>query len=258
MNNSRLARTKESLVNLYLNRGMPAAAIGELLGCSYATISRDMKKYNIQTRPVGWKSHVQIELSSDQEQVILGGMLGDCGAQLLASNPRLFFSHTVKNSEYLYWKYRILEPSGLVGRPPKSISVKDQTGKKHPQVRFVTKCHPCLMNYWNLIYPKGRRAITSTVLALLKPLGLGVWFGDDGSIDYPYAAYLSTECFSKEENYLIKEWFEVEWHLKFEVKFKSTQSNLPFLYMSGRHRIDKLIETISPMPPSKNLSLERR
>lgn len=55
-------------------------------------------------------------LSEEQKQVILGCLLGD-GYMRKKTNAHLQITHSVKQSEYVDWKYKIFKD--LVLTPPK-------------------------------------------------------------------------------------------------------------------------------------------
>lgn len=248
---------REELDVLYRVEGRSITDIAREVGCSKSTVWLDLRKKGIQTRPTtaGPRIYPYITLTEDQEQLILGGLLGDCGCELPAgnSNPRLYFSHSVKNWKYLYWKYRLLAPSGLVKNPPSTLWGTDQAGKEFLQLRFVTISHPVLKPYAELFYPEGKKVLPMRALTILKPLGLGVWFGDDGSLSYPYQAYLSTESFSWQENVIIQQWFAEKWGLEMHVYSKKTSGGAPFLGLSKMDQVSRLLDLLTPIPPSKNM-----
>lgn len=56
--------TKDELYEMYVNKGMNTTQIGELCGLSYATISKRLKKHNIDIKKAGKKS-IKIKCLND-------------------------------------------------------------------------------------------------------------------------------------------------------------------------------------------------
>lgn len=112
-------------------------------------------------------------LSHHQEQVVLGGLLGDAhlaGRKRTTTQPHFAVSHSVAQVDYLQWTAR-----NLANLQPTVTEVNqdDGTGKRHPTVRLRTRTAAALYQY--------RYMTPSERLDRLDPLGLAVWFMDDGS-----------------------------------------------------------------------------
>jgi len=134
-------------------------------------------------------------LSDFQQQIVIGCILGD-GYMRKKTNAHLQIAHSIKQKEYVDWKYRALKD--LVLTPPKPY--KGNGGRIG--YRFFTRSLPQLTFYHDLFYINKLKVI-SNVLDL-KPLTLAVWYMDDGTKSYR-SMYLNTQKFDtkSQENLII-------------------------------------------------------
>jgi phage recombination protein Bet len=113
-------------------------------------------------------------LSPEQEQVILGSLLGDGslgGRKRVSSLPLFTEAHGAAQRDYLEWKAAALA-SLKVTRWTRMQS--DGTGGQHETEWMRTRAVPAL--YWF------RDMKPADMLAALDDLGLAVWFMDDGQV----------------------------------------------------------------------------
>lgn len=111
-------------------------------------------------------------LSEFQQQLILGCVLGD-GYMRKKTNAHLQITHSIKQKEYVDWKYKILK--NLVSTPPKAY----KGNANRIGYRFFTRSLPEL----TLIHDKFYRNKVKVVPLDIKltPISLAVWYMDDGS-----------------------------------------------------------------------------
>ena len=134
--------------------------------------------------PLGWKNAGDLTradmvavtsptLSSEQEQVLRGSMLGD-GALISrkhdSSLPYFSESHSIAQADYLRWKADALANLSPVVTEEQRT---DGAGGSHPTIRLRTRAVPALY---------GWRRKPQEWLDGLDALGLAVWFMDDGAI----------------------------------------------------------------------------
>lgn len=115
-------------------------------------------------------------LSPGQEQVVLGGLLGDgrLGGRISAgASPHYSESHSTAQRDYLRWKAAAL--ANL--RPVLTEKTNtDGAGGRHPVVTLTTANVPALLAYRDLP--------PADMLARLDDLAVAVWLMDDGSLKY--------------------------------------------------------------------------
>ena len=115
-------------------------------------------------------------LSEDQQQVLLGGTLGDGSLRRIGLYSACFrVAHARAQKDYLGWKYAMLEPfSRPIGRLGNGIG-------------FSILAMPALADLHRGLYgPDGGRAAARSTLDRLDARGLAVWYGDDGSFTGSY------------------------------------------------------------------------
>lgn len=124
-------------------------------------------------------------LSEEEKEVILGCLLGD-GYMRKKTNAHLQITHSIKQCDYVDWKYGILK--NLVITPPKQYA--GHAGRIG--YRFFTRSLPVLTPFYNLFYQSGKKIVP--VKIILRPLTLAVWFMDDGSKSWN-SFYLNSQKF---------------------------------------------------------------
>jgi hypothetical protein len=122
-------------------------------------------------------------LSEVQQNIILGCVLGD-GYMRKKTNAHLQITHSLKQKEYVDWKYGELK--NIVLTPPKSY----KGNGKRVGYRFFTRSLPSLTRIHDDFYHDRVKRVPSNIV--LKPLTLAVWFMDDGNKSRN-SCYLNTQ-----------------------------------------------------------------
>ena len=149
------------------------------------------------------------------EQVLLGSLLGD-GCLIIKKdqiNPIYAEVHSLAQEDYMIWKNKTF------GCTIRKYGYYDKRTKKtYHRCYIESKTNLVYTHYYSLFYPKGKKIVTSEILNLLKPLGMAVWFCDDGSYNYrnDYIE-LSTKGFSIKENQIICNYFKRKYGLNFKI-----------------------------------------
>jgi hypothetical protein len=134
-------------------------------------------------------------LSEIQKQLILGCVLGD-GYIRKKVNAHLQVTHSIKQKEYVDWKYKMLD--GLVNSHPK---IYKGNGNR-VGYRFFTKSLPQLTQIYHYFYKGGVKIVPKGLK--LTPLSLAVWYMDDGSRSRK-ASYFNCQQFDRiSRNNMIK------------------------------------------------------
>lgn len=147
-----------------------------------------------------------IEVTPQMRQVILGSLLGDGGFERpppRSINWGLALKHALSQEAYLRWKADLLGP--LVG----TID--------HPKerVRARTVRHPVFTQLASILVPGDRKLVLPEVFDELGPLGLAIWYLDDGCLSQPFRKEgktprsaqirIATCAFSREENAYLRD-----------------------------------------------------
>tara|TARA_Y100000310_G_C20566364_1_gene755699 strand:+ start:366 stop:1013 length:648 start_codon:yes stop_codon:yes gene_type:complete len=124
-----------------------------------------------------------LKLTQRQHEVLVGLLLGDGHIEQPYTTPRarLKVEQRVAMKAYVEWLYEIFQDWVRSDIASKNHSLK-ATGKSYKSLGFTTFAHEKIMPYRQLFYPAGKKVIPGNLIDLLTPLGLTVWFMDDGSV----------------------------------------------------------------------------
>ena len=184
-----------------------------------------------------------MECTARQQAIILGAVLGDSQIEKRWKNPRIRFAHSVRQKEYLFWKYSELQ--GIASSKPILIREKHPAMQKvYESWQFGTRALSEFMEYWNRFYPNGRKSIPERISELIiSPLSIAVWYMDDGyKRNDCNAIRLSTDAFSKPD------------HLRLQVMLKGNFGIASALHRKGKywniyipqHAAKKFAEIVEP------------
>jgi len=153
------------------------------------------------------------------EQVVLGSLLGDCGIYKKPSNnPYLKEQHCIEQKDYMEWKRSIINNKL---RTVDTDCASGYTGV--PQVGFRSGCSPILLPFLEI-----RKNLNG--IERLGPLGLAVWYQDDGCSGNQLR--LSTECFSLEQNQFLSNFLERKFGIQ-TVVGDYTRDGITYFYLRG-------------------------
>lgn len=147
-------------------------------------------------------------LSTEQEEVLIGGLLGDSClfTQKSAVNPLLTITRSSKDLQYLEYQFDIFKDFCKQGITTHTKIINGYD-KIYNLSRFRTRHLVVLRQYKEKWYPDGKKIIPRDLK--LTPLIVAIWFCDDGCISVkkdkkgnPSNALklkLATHGFSKED-----------------------------------------------------------
>ena len=135
-------------------------------------------------------------LTNLQNQMLYGAILGDSHVELNGNSARVRFDHSIKQRDYIEWKYKILTPYCTTLR---LYTVFDKrTQQYYEKIRFNSKTLPIFNTFRNHFYVGQKKRIPSNISDYLNSaLALAIWYCDDGGKKKDCKAYrLHTNCFS--------------------------------------------------------------
>ena len=208
--------------------------VSELTIKSFRTKGELAGKYNI-IRYFAQEDH---SLTNDQEQMILGSLLGDLSISMThkGHNCRLAIVHSEKQKELFNKKVEIL--GEFMGSYKLYIAKPDKrTGNCYSTYRGNSKAHKVFNDLYTLLYHNGHKTITVEYLKRINsPIALAFWFMDDGT----YNGAIATNCFTVNEVELIQQWLLEKWQISTTY---SLHKNQPILRIRScsRQKFDSLI-----------------
>ncbi len=149
------------------------------------------------------------------KSAIIGMVLGDSHLELNGRkiNPIIRTEHKESVKEYTDWKAQIL--NNLCETKSTLYHYKNGKGfvkEAYTVSKLVSKSHPLFKKIWLRFYYQNRRTIDKHLINSLTPLGISIWYMDDGSLKYKcknkelketslksWEVVLATHCFSKVE-----------------------------------------------------------
>lgn len=152
---------KEAVRKLYGT--MTAKEIAQQLDVSINSVYNFAKKEKL-TKPL----NPEFEIAERQEQILLGGILGDGSFKKNGTNYYYRESHAVPEADYLKWKYKELKNMST----GKLYDIPARRETQNPQIGMQTVNTPSLTPY--------AKMTRMEAINKIDELGLIVWMLDDG------------------------------------------------------------------------------
>ncbi len=156
-----------------------------------------------------------------KSDIVTGTLLGD---GYMNKSGQLSVFHSIKQEKYVYWLMDLFSKYYKV-YPKERICYNNDKTKSYRQVGFNTES----TNYNKLVrnfFYKPRKRITIKQLNKLSPLGLAIWYMDDGNLSFiknkngeirGRQIRISTHSFTYEENEIIVKYFNDRWGIKCKI-----------------------------------------
>lgn len=216
------------------NEGKSDLEIAEFFGVKEITI----KSYRTRGENAGkftrtdYFSEKDIKLSVEQEQFILGSLLGDLSIDLTKQmkHAKLCLVHSIKQEELFMKKVEIL--GEFMGNYKLYSQYDNRTKKTYQTWRGNSKSHKVFNDIYKLLYPNNIKTITLNYLnKIVHPIALAFWFMDDGS----ECGVIATNCFSLDEVELLINWLKTKWNI---IATKQKNRVNYVLHISQKSRLD--------------------
>lgn len=181
-----------------------------------------------------------VKLNEEQEQMILGSILGDLGVRLDISsgskNARLAIVHCEAQKSLFLEKVRILDKFMGSYRLCNKL-VDKRTNKIYNTFRGESKAHCNFTEIYNLSYVNNKKCITKEFLnRIYHPIALAYWFMDDGT----NRGTLATNSFSKLEITLLLEFLNEKFKI-IATRQKNLNNEVIHISAASRLRFEELI-----------------
>ena len=183
-----------------------------------------------------------IPLSQEQQQLVLGSLLGDgyCNRK----RQIIKFSQCEKQKEYLEYKYSFFNSDEVYGIYKREYK-EGYIGYSFEFPNIKHKYDTLYSYIGKYLYSnEGRKKISPSYLKELSPLGLAIWWMDDGSLCNSKGnrwGKLCTECFNYEEHILLQKYFKEKWNI--DVKISKEKDKYYFINFNAT-ALRKLISII--------------
>lgn len=166
----------KKVYKMYMVDNIPVAEIADKLGYNNDSAINTLKnKFGLPPRTKEWlyNEYAKSMFTDEQEQIFLGGILGDGYIQARTSrNPLYSETHSIHQLEYISWKQTKLYP----------FVNKVTVGHKGTEAYIKSVAMPQLRFYRNVFYPQGKKIIPVEAVDWFEALAIAVWYMDDGTI----------------------------------------------------------------------------
>ena len=189
-----------------------------------------------------------IRLSKEQKSLLIALLIGD---GTISSNYVFKLSHSTLQREYLEWKVGLLNKYGIKNNGVKEYISKCgyNTGKSvlYSQMSLI----PTIKALRRSVYTP-KKTITRKLLKWLNPLGLAIWYMDDGCINVNTSTQRSSiqhtikiaTCVDDNTVKIIINYFDEVWGIHFR-PFKEGR-NTYSIASSSELDCEKFIKIIKP------------
>lgn len=185
--------------------------------------------------------------------------MGDSNLQMRpkGKNAYLSFAHKSDHEEYLDYKINLFRDNicGITKRP------NDYSG--YLGFRAYTKCHPLLTKIYRWAYEKNHKRVSEMLLDHLTPLGLALWYMDDGYLGFIkkngkihgreikiYSMSFTFEEHERMVNYFKKRW-GINWRIaKSTIRKGKYEGRFYYNLSTGATEGFKFFKLIAPYIPT--------
>jgi hypothetical protein len=135
------------------------------------------------------------ELTTVQQSVLVGTLLGDGCLAKHGLHHRLHVKHAIRQRSLAEFKYAVFRDyiSMAIHEFDQRVGVR-----RHPCVQFATRTSSIFSEWAFRFYQGGRKTIPAKIHSWMTPQALAVWLMDDGAADYA-GVTLQTHSFNRNE-----------------------------------------------------------
>ena len=180
--------------------------------------------------------------NQEKRSAVIGMILGDAH---ISKECRLSMGHSEQQKDYLFFKKRILQEI----QKPEIKPYQTISSGKYINWRLATRKRPMYIWLRKRFYPNGIKTIKRKWLEKLTPLGIAIWFMDDGSTSYKirnekiHAVETTINTYlSKEQNEIIINYFKERWGIQMGLN----RSRGKYRIRIGTKEARKFVKIIEP------------
>lgn len=192
---------------------------------------------------------------------LLGCLIGDSSFE--AQNGSVSFQHSMKNEDYLDFKYNEFSRFFNTGKNSvtvnKKCNLKDEDETRRGKIKRFRIYDTKKTNEFKkiLLDSDGNRQLPND-LTLIKPISIFFWYLDDGSliVRHPNSNYKSNnirrsirialKSYSDESILKLVKYFEGEYDIHFKTESTKDRSKITRILMSSKEEIQKFLKIIEP------------
>ncbi len=229
------------LIDLF-NQGYSKKEISEILNMNFNTLTSYLQRLNLKI--LNRNKILRKNPSDEQLSIIVGALLGDSS---ISKKGELNFTHSLKQLEYLNFKYELLKDLDLSENKTHSRYDK-RVNKYYHYSTFRIKPLNIFKEWRNSLYiPK--KIITTDILKYYNAQAMAIHYMDDGTMCSPYKVKyhsFATDGFDLDSINLLKNHIEKEFNLKCRLSITGVNRDKYQLFISGKESNLLFEEIIKP------------
>ena len=177
--------------------------------------------------------------TQEEFDVIVGGLLGDTwiGKRKNGKNPEGSFTHKLEHYEYAKYKYELLK------RRCSNFTIHNKTDKRsnrHYQQVFCKLAASSLLEpIYQAFYKNGIKIISEEYINKLSPLGIAIWYMDDGGI-CSNSFKFSVDCFTESDINLLQKMLLTKFNIKTTKEIN--QNKIIYVLNESKETFKKLVQ----------------
>jgi len=153
-------------------------------------------------------------------------------------NSWFVFAQSHRHKDYVDWLANLFSCYWKIKKEKRIVSC-GRNNKKYLQYNFRTKAYPFFTHLRKKVfYPNNRKRITQKILSKITPLGIAIWWMDDGNLSSINQFTLCTDSYTLKEVRIIQEWFLSKWNIRWNI----TKIHRLQCYMKEGIKLIKLIQ----------------
>lgn len=193
---------------------------------------------------------MKTKFNKESRNLIIGMLLGD---GTISNNYVFKLSHGYKQKEYLEWKINLLNEYGIKNNGLKEYI--STCGYNLGSIVYYSQMSviPFMKVLRRVIYKPIKNYANRKILNRLNPLGIAIWYMDDGCInirktsDKIHGFYIKiATCLYKEQNQIIIDYFKEVWDISFYQFKEGKPGKNTYSLCCGTQEGVKFIELIKP------------
>lgn len=135
---------------------------------------------------------MKLSTIEEKKSILIGMALGDGSIKRgkNAVNYNISCTHNIKQYDYMIWKMELLkenfQKNYWVSEKKSKINIQDGYKRKDSYRMFVATLgtHTLTTSIYKEMYNNRVKVVTKEILEQLTPLGIAIWYMDDGNLAY--------------------------------------------------------------------------
>lgn len=197
------------------------------------------------------------KFNKESRNLLIGMIIGDGTIMKSKYSYSMKLQHGRFQKEYLEWKMKMLDLYGIPHSELKTYKMKTNftKGEYWDSYAVYLKSNPFIGVLRRVVYTNNGKELSRKLLNRLTPLGIAIWYMDDGGINYKkktnsigqrviYSAALRlSTCTTKEIAQRYIDYFKEVWNINFYT-FKEGKNRDKFSLMCGTKEAEKFLNII--------------